>query len=138
VVIDASVWVSRLVTADVHYGETRRWLDQYVGGGSRLVAPVLLLLEVAGAVARRTGQTALAQQAVQYLESFAPLQIVILDTQLGSHAARLAADLHLRGADAACVALAHQLGIPLVTWDAEQQTRSASMVVTHTPASAPI
>jgi predicted nucleic acid-binding protein len=45
----------------------------------------------------------------------------------------VAADLGLRGADAVYVALAHQLGLTLVTWDREQLTRTASMIVSRTP-----
>jgi len=138
VVVDASVWVSRFISGDVNHGASRHWLDRYVAGGGQLAAPVLLLLEVAGAIARRTGHAALAHQAVLYLETFAPLRIIGLNAHLGTRAARLAADLRLRGADAAYVALAAQLGIPLVTWDAEQQTRSSPTVMTRTPASASV
>jgi predicted nucleic acid-binding protein len=132
-VVDASVWVSRLVPQDVHHLVSRRWLERHVAGGGLLVAPVLLLAEVAGAISRRTREPRLANQAVESLLRVPDLRLVSVDPRLGREAARLAADLHLRGADAMYVALAHHLNVPLVTWDREQRDRAASLIMVHTP-----
>ena len=66
-VVDASVWVSRLVPQDVHHAASRRWLEEQAAGGDLLISPTLLLAEVAGALSRRMGQSELAHQAVQML-----------------------------------------------------------------------
>jgi predicted nucleic acid-binding protein len=133
VAVDASVWVSRLVAQDVNYAASRIWLQQYVAQGGHLIGPTILLSEVAGPIARRTGQPTLARQAITHLLTLVPLQLVPVDPVLGMLAARLAADLRLRGADAVYVALAYQLSIPLVTWDAEQLQRTVGQVATYTP-----
>ena len=135
IVVDASIWVSCLVPQDVYHEASRRWLEQYTGRGGRLVAPVLLLAEAAGAIARRTGQATLAFQAVDYLLHFPALRIVPVDQRLGRETARLAADLSLRGADAVYVAVAHHLSIPLLTWDAEQHARAGKIIACMSPLS---
>ncbi len=132
-VVDASVWVSRLVPQDAHHGASRRWLEARGAAGDLLVAPVLLLAEVAGAVARRTGAPELGHRAVEGLLRFPNLRLVSLDRRLGREMGRLAADLRLRGADAAYVAVAAHLGLPLVTWDQEQALRAASHIPVRTP-----
>src|SRR5579883_745268 len=105
-VVDASVWVSRLVPQDVHHDVSRRWLDRYIAAGGRLVAPIMLFIEVAGAIARRTGQPTLAHQAIAHLRTVTQLHIVPVDMVVGRNASHLAADLQLRGADAIYVAVA--------------------------------
>jgi predicted nucleic acid-binding protein len=120
IVVDASVWVSRLVPQDVHHAASRQWLEERAAAGRDLVAPVLLLLEVAGAIARRTGEPALGRRAARDLLRVPGLRVVPLDRRLGLAATRLAADLRLRGADAAYVATAARLGVPLFTWNREQ------------------
>ncbi len=48
-------------------------------------------------------------------------------------AAKVAANLRLRGADAFYVAAASRLDIPLVTWDQEQMERARGLVNVITP-----
>jgi predicted nucleic acid-binding protein len=61
------------------------------------------------------------------------LRLVPGEPELAILAARLAADLQLRGPDATYVAVAHHLNIPLVTWDKEQLHRAARLIATSTP-----
>lgn len=132
-VVDASVWVSRLVPQDVHHAASRRWLDEQAAGGDLVISPTLLLAEVAGALSRRTGQSDLAHQAVQLLLRLTELRLVPLDDRLGRSAAQLAAEIGLRGADAVYVATAHHLNVPLVTLDREQQVRAGRLVEVRSP-----
>jgi len=72
-VVDASVWVSRLVPQDVHHFASRRYLEERAAAGDPLVAPALLLAEVAGAIARRTGAPELGRRALEgLLRPFSP------------------------------------------------------------------
>ena len=128
VVVDASVWVSRLIPQDAHHEPSKRWLEEFSARKGKIIAPVLLLLEVAGAISRRTGEPSLAHQAVNQLQRPGRLRLVPIDRRLGLAAAQLAADLGLRGADATYVAVAQQLGIPLLTWDEDQKEKSGKVI----------
>ena len=133
IVVDASVLVSRLVPSDVHHAESTRWLAQEVGAGTEIVGPILLLIEVGAAIARRTGDPALGHQAVNQILRLPRLRLVPLDHRLGLLAMQLGVDLRLRGADAVYVAVAHQLGIPLVSWDREHHNRAGGLITVLTP-----
>jgi len=41
-VVDASVWVSRLLTRDIHHARSRSWLDRQMAEGALLIAPALM------------------------------------------------------------------------------------------------
>jgi predicted nucleic acid-binding protein len=131
-IVDASVIVSYLVPPDVHHGASRRWLMRHVADGGAVIAPALLLPEVAGAVARRTGEPGLARRAVAAVLRLPSLRLVPVDDVLAHQAAALAGRLRLRGADAVYLAAA-ALGLPLVTWDAEQRDRAGGLVEVRRP-----
>lgn len=137
IVVDASVWVSRLFARDANHEASRSWLIGQVASGVTIVGPSLLLPEVAGAISRRSARRRLGRQAVRLLLHVPGLRLVPIDPQLATTAAEIAARLGLRGADAVYVATAHVLGVPLVTWDGEQRERGARMVAVRTPASGP-
>lgn len=132
-VVAASVFVSRLLTGDVHHTPTVGWFERQAAEGRFFVAPAIMPAEVAGAIGRRL-DARIARRAVEHVLRIPSLRVVPIDRRLGERAAILAADLGLRGADATYVAIAEQLRLPLVTWDREQRTRSAPAVTTTTPA----
>ena len=133
-VVDASVWVSRFVPADAHHEPSQRWLHQVIERAELVVAPALLLVEVAGAVSRRTGSPELAGRAVRLLEEIPSLRIVPVDAQMARLGASLAGELGLRGADALYVSLARRLAFSLITWDREQLERAGPNTVVMVPA----
>jgi predicted nucleic acid-binding protein len=59
--------------------------------------------------------------------------LVFVDDVLAREAARLAAELRVRGADSVYIALARELGLPLVTWDVEQLQRAGPVVESYNP-----
>jgi predicted nucleic acid-binding protein len=128
IVVDASMWVSRLVPADAFHEQVKHWLDDQQAHGVEYVSPSLLLPEVGGAISRRTETSGLGQQAVAALQNLPGLRMVEMDASLVTTAAQLASDLGLRGADAFYVAVAYRLGLPLATLD-EDQIKRASKVV---------
>jgi predicted nucleic acid-binding protein len=132
-VVDASVFVSHLVSHDVHHTVSRAWLTRHVSEGGLVVAPALLLSEIAGAVGRRTGTPRLARRAVEAVLRLHAFRLITIDAVLARTAADLAGRLRLRGADAIYIATATTLRMPLVTWDAEQRHRAASVVHVVTP-----
>jgi predicted nucleic acid-binding protein len=131
--VDSSVWVSTFVAVDAHHEASRAWLRHYLRAGNVVVGPRLLLVEVAGALARRTGVARDGERAVAHLRRLRSARWVALTSDLVDHAAQLAATLRLRGADAVYVALANRLGVPLVTWDHEQRTRAAGRIPVMAP-----
>lgn len=128
VVVDASLWVARLIAQDVFHSAVRAWMDAHRQEGTRFVAPALLLAEVAGAISRRTGDAGLARQASERLDRLPDLQLVEMNGGLLTEAAHLAADLGLRGADSTYVAVASRLRIPLATLDDDQRQRARARV----------
>lgn len=132
-VVDASVWVSWFVPADAHHDPSRRWMSTQVAQGEPVAAPLLVLAEVAGAVARRTGFSELGAHAVSLLQHLPNARLVAVDTELAQLGARLAAELRLRGADALYVSLARRLSVSLVTWDQDQQERGRQLVTVLNP-----
>jgi predicted nucleic acid-binding protein len=128
VVVDASVWVARLVPQDAFYPAARAWLAARRAEQTLFLSPALLLPEVTGAIARRTGVGELAVQATAVLERLPGLRLIELERGLVEAAARLAAELDLRGADAVYVAAAEYLGLPLCTLDDDQARRAVYRV----------
>jgi predicted nucleic acid-binding protein len=128
------VWVSALVAGDVHHEASRAWLAAEDAAQRPLVAPVLLLPEIAAAIAGRSGRPALARAALRVVTRIRSLRLVAVDGDFAEAASRLAAEHALRGADAVYVAVARQLALPLATWDRDQSAR-ASRVVSIAPVS---
>ena len=127
-VLDASVWVSRLVEQDEMHSTVRGWMDDQRANGAQFISPTLLLAEVGGAITRRTGESSLGNRVISALENLPGLRLVEMDNELMDTAAHLAAELGLRGADSVYFATANQLGLPLVSFDVDQQQRARSQV----------
>lgn len=132
-IVDASVVVSHLVPQEAGHEASRRWLARHVAAGGLVIAPVLLLPEVAGAIARRTRSPRLARRAIDALLRLPALRLLDLDETLARAAAAVAARLRVRSADAVYIAAAARLRLPLVTWDVEQRDRAARVVPVLTP-----
>lgn len=64
VVLDASVWVSRLVVQDQFHEETKVWMEEQRDAGMQFISPTLLLAEVGGAISRRTGEPLLGKRVI--------------------------------------------------------------------------
>lgn len=133
VVVDASVWISWLAPNDANHHIARLWLDRHTANGGEMVAPALLLTEVAAGIRRATNSANDAQAMASYLATFVPLTLVPLEPALVSGATYVAAQFALKAADAFYVAAAKEIGIPLVTFDKEQLARPVGYIVTLRP-----
>lgn len=133
VVVDASVWVSILLTFDSNHPRSLSWWRMFTASGGTLIAPELLLVEVAAAIARQTKLPEDAQTAVNYLRQPGSMQLVPMDSTLLLDAADLAGRFSLKGADAIYVAVAHQKALPLLSWDKEQLERATVVNGRFTP-----
>ena len=132
IVVDASVWVARLVPQDIFHRSTREWMEARRAENTLFVSPALLLPEVAGAISRRTHRSDQADQAVVTLQRLPGLRLIEMEHTLVETASRLASRLGLRGADAIYVAAADYLNLPLCTLDLEQARRAADRVLIQT------
>src|SRR5712691_11213126 len=93
VVVDASVWVSSLRHQDINHDASRLWMEKYMIEGGLLIAPTILLVEVAAAISRRTGESVLAREAVNALMSARSMQLIPMDSALVQAAVNVAADI---------------------------------------------
>jgi predicted nucleic acid-binding protein len=132
-VTDASIWVSLFLVDDAFHAECRLWLKGKASQGEPLIAPVIVLAEVAGAVARRTGSSQFGYQAVKRIQQIPTLQLVAISAEMGEFAAEVASTYRLRGADAIYVAVAYQMQMPLVSWDQEQIVRTTGFINAFSP-----
>jgi len=131
-VVDASVWVSRLVSEDVFHASVREWMKIQRAEKVEFLAPSLLLAEVGGAISRRTGAPEFGQKAIEQIQNLPGLRLVEMDNHLMRESAQLAAELGLRGADSTYVAVAARLNLPLVTLDADQKERAKEKIAVLT------
>lgn len=132
-VIDTSVYVASLRSQEPGHSASLRFLDEASAAGEVVRAPALMISEVVAAVARGSGQPAIAHQVLRAMEHAQHVRLVPVTVALASRAAEIAADHGLRGCDSIFVALAEHLGEALVTLDQEQLRRGASVVATRQP-----
>jgi predicted nucleic acid-binding protein len=81
-VLDASVWVARLVPQDEFHETVKAWMAEQRTAEVQFISPSLLLTEVAGAVSRRTGSAALGRKALRELETLPGLRLVEMNNTL--------------------------------------------------------
>ncbi len=128
VVVDASVWVSRLIESDEFHIPVKNWMNAQREQDMTFVSPSLLLAEVGGVISRVTGKPELGLNAIQKIENLPDVRIVDMDKALMSDASRIAAKYGVRGADSVYVAVAATLKIPLVTFDVDQREKASKLV----------
>lgn len=133
VVVDASVLVSRLMPPEINHNASKLWVERFTVEEGLLVAPSFLLIEVAAGVSRQTRQPSVSKKAIEDLNNSNVIQFISMDEVLTQAAVDVATNLQLRAGDAIYVALAHQLNIPLVSWDKEQLQKASTIITTYTP-----
>jgi predicted nucleic acid-binding protein len=132
-VIDASFYVALINAHEKDHARSWAWFEQAKAEQEPIVAPVILLAEVAAALRRGVGDLALAHRVVQQLERSGVIELVPVTLAMAERAATIAADHRIRGCDAVYVALADQLGDCLVTLDQQQLERSTAIVSAREP-----
>lgn len=132
VVVDASLLTSWFLMQDVNYTKSDVWFSHYLAADGIVSIPEFALVELSASIVRQTQQPSLAKSIAVSLYR-RPFQVRSLDRGLVATSIDIAADLRLKAGDAIYVALAHQLGIPLVSWDKEQLQRASTLIETYTP-----
>lgn len=133
VVVDASVFVASAQAREKEHQGSLRFFSCLRSQRQSLLAPSLVIPECAGAIARVTGDSAIATDLILLMEGLPQLEIIPLSTELARSAAEIAASCRLRGSDACYVAVAKDQGAALITWDLELLDRGARLVTTRTP-----
>ncbi len=112
-ILDASVLIGLLDTADAHHERAVTDIETADHAGRRLIVPASAYSEALVAFAR-AGRLADARASVAAMG----LEVVPLSAAMAERAARLrAARRHLRLPDAMVVACTHELGGELLTYD---------------------
>lgn len=133
IVVDASVWVSSLLDKDQFFSSSVMWLENWTAAGHVIMAPVTLLSEVSGGIARRSGSRQKGSIALDTLLSNPFVRFFEIDQEIAESAALIAIDCQLRGADSIYVALASVHNVALATWDQEQLIRSKVVIESVRP-----
>jgi predicted nucleic acid-binding protein len=131
--IDASVFLNAFNPAEPHHSESARLMALVRAESIPLVAPTLVLPEVAATIARTTGDATSARLFADYLRALPGLILVALDETLAMQAAQIASEHRLRGSDAVYGAVAARFGSPIVTLDREQHSRLRRVVESRYP-----
>jgi predicted nucleic acid-binding protein len=121
--IDASVFLNAFNPAEPGHAESSQLMARIRSQGIPMVAPTLVLPEVAATISRTTGDSKTAQAFADELKKLPGLLLIPLDESLAVQAAQIASDHRLRGSDAVYGAVALRFGSPLVTLDREQHDR---------------
>ena len=132
-IIDASVYVSLVNAGEQAYTSSWAWFEDTRSKGEVIIAPVIMLAEVASALSRGTGDPKLANQIVQQLRDSILIDLLPVTKDLATTAAGIAADQRIRGCDAIYVAVAKQTDNELVTLDKQQLNRAGSIIRVRTP-----
>ena len=132
-VIDASVYIALVNAHEREHSSSWAWFEQSRAAGELVVAPVILLAEVASALSRGMGDPTLAHRVVQQLARSEVIELIQITMAMAERAAEIAAEHRIRGCDAVYVALADQLSDTLVTLDRQQLERGAALVIARAP-----
>lgn len=132
-VIDASVYVALLNNNDSEHGRSVRWMLNIRAAGEKVYAPNILLAEVCAAFSRVTGDSAKATAVLNRLRSSTVITLLPVTRTLAVRSAAIALHCRIRGCDAIYVAVAEQVGHPLVTLDRQQRERAKAVVEAREP-----
>ena len=131
--VDASVFLNACNPHETGHDESRRLLSLLQERAIPIIAPTLLLPEVAAAIGRGRGDTQLAIRFSETLRKLPHLVLVPLGETLARQAANVAAQCRLRGSDAVYAAVALRFGGTLVTLDRQQRESVAQVLPTVLP-----
>jgi predicted nucleic acid-binding protein len=132
--VDASVWVNGFDQRESGHEISRQFLELLRVRQIPLIEPMLMFIEVAGAISRTRQDPSRAEAFASTLGQLPNMTIVPLDSLLGQRALALAAHHGLRGADAVYAAVAQQADCTLISLDYEHLTRLVGLIRVQTPA----
>jgi predicted nucleic acid-binding protein len=135
--LDANVWIAAFDPHDRFHAVSATFLRAVAQRRLRLHGPALVLLEAACALARRAGNAAPGQAALERLRAHPSLVLHPVNDGLLAMAKDLGVRQLLRGADALYAATAALLRAPLISWDDELVSRAGATTPEQWLAKAP-
>ena len=132
--IDASVHINALNANEVGSQDSQAFLARIERENLAMICPTLLITEIAAALIRAFDDYEKVMFFANAARKLPNLTLVPLDESLAVSAAELAAQHHLRGADAVYAAVAEQHHATLVTNDRQQLERLSGVLPVMTPA----
>ena len=134
--LDASIFLRDAVPTDPDHAVCHALITQLYKDNTMIIVPLLVLVEIAGALSRTFHDPIRSRLEVELLHDLHNISFIPLDETLAQLAAELAADRGLRGSDAVYVAVAQRYGSTLVSLDREQRERARLVIRSLTPVEA--
>ena len=132
-IIDASLYVALVNEHEDAHARSWAWFEQAQALQEPILAPAILLSEVAAALSRGIGDSVLARRVVQQLRRAGMVELIPVTVPMAAQAATIVANYGIRGCDAIYVALAAQEDDSLITLDRQQLERGAALVTVRSP-----
>ncbi|HDL84957.1 MAG TPA: PIN domain-containing protein [Candidatus Acetothermia bacterium] len=126
--IDSSVIIAALRRQEAKHKTCKTLLAQLKDGEHRAFESVIVPVEVAAAIRRRTGSEELARQVCENLLRLPSLFLIELTQQRMEAAAKIAEKTGLRGMDAIIVQAAEETEATLVTLDEEMANKGKEII----------
>ena len=126
-VIDASVWVSRVMENDKFHEQAKKILLSIDLSGEKIYIPAIAFTEVAGVIKRTTKDNGAASAAVYEMKEMG-LNVMADFDKLEPIATEIAIKYSIKGMDAYYLAVAQLTKSKLYTFDQQQQDAFEIMV----------
>jgi len=123
----ANIWVAAFDPRDRFHARSVAFLRAVAQKGLDLHGPAFVTLEVACALARRAGDSAVGTVVGERLRAHPTLALHRLDEPFLETARELGIQFLLRGGDALYAATAKLLEAPLISWDGELVERAKAV-----------
>lgn len=117
--VDSSVVIAGIIENEARHQICKQLMTRLAKAEYTAVAPYTVLVEIAGALKRRTGSDKLAEKTWEELQRMETVNFFELTKDRANEAAILAMKLGLKGMDAVVVQIAKENNTGLVTLDDE-------------------
>lgn len=132
--LDSNIFIARFDPTDVHHKRCKALVDRALAGKFDVVAPSLVLTEIAVGLNRRTKNPEFARDTYRKLWSHPNMRWLDVTVERAIDAAEFGIAASIRGgADAIIAYVAKSEGIPLVTLDQLLRDQIGDQLVTLSP-----
>lgn len=126
--VDSNIIVASFLASEANHAAAKGYIDSLENGDYVFHLPMLVVVEVTSAIARRVQRNQIAflaawEQNIADWESDGKMELYPLNRNRMFSAAAVAKQYRFKGLDSVIVALANELDMPLRTYDSEIQRR---------------